>query len=121
MRSLLEERSGWPVDRSMELGKVEYLAGGVSLMLTLVGHEDLEILKAEGLSGLRRKRLMRLSNEAVAQGALLGYEDLCCLLVSSLSTLKRDVSIIEEAGISIPLKGRRMKAAGSSQGVTHGV
>lgn len=95
----------------MDLGKVQYMAGGINLRLTLVSGEDLEILKSEGLAGLRRKRLLRLSNEAVAQGALLCYDDLCCLLVSSLSTLKRDVSIIEDAGISVPLKGRRMRAA----------
>lgn len=105
----------------MDLGKVEYMADGISLLLTLVGREDLEILKSEGLAGLRRKRLMRLSSEAVSQGALLGYEDLCCLLISSLSTLKRDVSIIEEAGISVPLKGRRMKPASPADGVMPGV
>ena len=105
----------------MDLGKVEYMADGVSLMLTLVGPEDLKILKSDGLAGLRRRRLMRLSSEAVSQGALLGYDDLCCLLVSSLSTLKRDVSIIEEAGISVPLKGRRMKPAEAHEGVNPGV
>jgi hypothetical protein len=104
----------------MDLGKVEYMVDGVNLKLTLVGLEDLEILKSEGLAGLRRKRLMRLSNEAVSQGAMLGYDDLCCLLVSSLSTLKRDVSIIEEAGISVPLKGRRMRTSSQADGMVKG-
>jgi len=102
----------------MDLGRVTYLAGGISLRLTLVGREDLGILKSEGLAGLRRKRLLRISNEALAQGAVLCYDDLCCLLVSSLSTLKRDVSIIEEAGISVPLKGRRMRPAAQAGMVT---
>lgn len=93
-----------------EFGKVEYSSGGVDLNLTIVGREDFQILKSEGLAGLRRRRLLRLTNEAVTQGALLGYGDLSCLLVSSVSTLKRDVSIIENAGISVILKGRRRKS-----------
>jgi len=106
---------------TMDLGKVEYMAGGISLSLTLVSPEDPGILKTEGLAGLRRKRLMRLANEAVAQGAMLGYDDLSCLLVSSLSTLKRDVAIIESAGISVILSGRRRKPSIPADGVVTGV
>jgi len=105
----------------MDLGKVEYMSGGVSFRLTLVSPEDPGILKSEGLAGLRRKRLLRLANEAVAQGAMLGYDDLCCLLVSSLSTLKRDVATIEEAGISVILSGRRRKPSILSDRVVTGV
>lgn len=97
----------------MEFGKVEYSSGGVNLSLTIVVQEDFQILKSEGLAGLRRRRLLRLTNEAVAQGVMLGYGDLSCLLVSSISTLKRDISIIENAGISVILKGRRRKAFSS--------
>ena len=105
----------------MDLGKVEYMAGGRSLNLTLVEQEDFNILKSDGLAGLRRKRLLRLATEAVSQGAMLGYEDLCCLLVSSVSTLKRDVAVIEDAGVSVLLKGRRRRALPTSDKVAAGV
>lgn len=90
-------------------GEIEYMAGGIALRMTLVGVDDLRILGSDGLAGLRRTRLVRLASEAVAQGVLLGYEDLSRLLMTSSSTLKRDVSVIEAAGLSVPIKGRRRR------------
>ncbi|MBK9231805.1 MAG: DUF1670 domain-containing protein [Anaerolineae bacterium] len=36
----------------------------------------------------RQQRLLRLTEEAEAQGGLLSHEDLACLLCSSLATIK---------------------------------
>lgn len=97
----------------MDFGKVEYLvfdgngAEPVSLWLTLIGQGDEETLRREGLAGLRRKRIMRLTQEAEEQGQTLSYEDLCNLLLSSLATVKRDVHCLESQGIPVVLKGRR--------------
>lgn len=99
----------WSDRCKMDFGKVEYMVNGIGLRLTLIGEDDVDILKDEGLASLRRRRLVRLTNEAVSHGVLLSYDDLCCLLVSSLSTLKRDVSIIEGAGLSVLIKGRRRR------------
>lgn len=96
----------------MDFGKVEYLVfqgGDVSrtLRLTLVGQGDDDVLRAEGLAGLRRKRIVRLTSEAERQRCLLSYEDLSWLLLSSFATLKRDVQHLERTGNKVPLKGRR--------------
>ena len=78
-----------------------------ALMLTLIDMSDEDILSAHGLSELRKKRLVRLTEEAWKQGMLLSYEDLNALLLSSVSTLKRDVNSLERQGCFVPLKGRR--------------
>lgn len=80
---------------------------GKTLRLTLIGMKDEDILRAYGLSELRKKRVLRLTHEAQRQGRLLSYEDLNALLLSSISTLKRDVSLLEKQGCAIHLKGRR--------------
>ncbi len=97
----------------MDFGKIEYSvsnggAGGATVLrLTLIGQGDDDVLKREGLAGLRRRRIIRLANEARLQGLLLAYEDLSALLFTSLATLKRDVRQIEQVGEQVPLRGRR--------------
>jgi hypothetical protein len=104
----------------MDFGKVEYIANvsgngsgnrsdktRKTLKLTLVGQGDEEILRQEGLAALRRKRIIRLTREAMKQGVLFTYDDLSGLLLTSLATLKRDVCWIEKQGKTVHLKGRR--------------
>jgi hypothetical protein len=96
----------------MELGKLEYFVNGRGngtrrIKLTLVGQGDEEVLRTDGLAALRRKRIVRLTEEANEQGVLLGYEDLAALLLVSMATLKRDVCAIELRGHNVLLKGRR--------------
>lgn len=67
-------------------------------------------MSAQGLAALRRERMMRLCQEAQAQGALLGYEDLVQLLLSSLSTLKRDLRLLRNQGQSVPLYRKRQRS-----------
>lgn len=104
-----------------DFGKVQYMVrspgGGngvasVKLILTLIGHEDEEALRDKGLAGLRRDRVLRLTMEAKEQGAMLGYEDLCGLLLTSLATLKRDISTLEQQGYAVPLRGRKKNGKG---------
>jgi len=102
----------------MDFGKLEYSISSQPngknkvLKLTLIGQGDSDTLRSEGLAALRRKRLLRIVKEAVQQGALLGYEDLSALLVTSVSTLKRDIAYFERIGERIPLKGRRSSVPG---------
>jgi hypothetical protein len=97
----------------MDFGKIAYTLtdgngdGPRTLRLTLIGQGDEDTLGKEGLAGLRRKRIVRLTNEARLQGALLSYEDLSVLLFTSLATLKRDVKQLDSEGDPVPLKGRR--------------
>jgi len=104
----------------MDFGKIEYALSGSdgvkSLRLTLVGQGDEEALCRAGLAGLRRKRILRLANEARIQGKLLGYDDLSVLLLTSLATLKRDVTKLEREGEFVPLRGRRKNGNGQGNG-----
>lgn len=81
--------------------------GTTPVRLTLVGAEDEDVLARHGVAQLRRLRIVRLSNEAHAQCEPLSYDDMSALLLTSLATLKRDVRIIEQAGLHVPLRGRR--------------
>jgi len=83
-----------------------------TLMLTLIDMSDEDILRSQGLSELRKKRIVRLTEEARKQGMLLSYEDLNALLLSSVSTLKRDVNSLERQGCAVHLKGRRKVSIG---------
>ncbi len=94
----------------MEFGKIIYVSNGngaTRLKLTLVGQGDEDSLRREGLAGLRRKRIIRLTSEAVVQGSMLGYEDLVNLLMTSMATVKRDVNWLENNGHDVRIKGRR--------------
>lgn len=97
----------------MEFGRIEYLlrngSSGKKVLLTLIGQSDEFILKRDGLRALRLRRILRLTHEAEEQGHLLSYEDLSALLVTSVSTLKRDVAYLEKKGHRVPLKGRRKR------------
>lgn len=101
---------------NMDFGKLKYhivirgrdkIFTEKTLRLTLIDGQDEDVLSSEGLSELRKKRIIRLTEEAQRQGYLLSYGDLNALLLSSTSTLKRDISILEKEGHSIPLKGKR--------------
>ncbi len=96
----------------MEFGRIEYFKKNGSnkrIILTLIGQSDEDVLKREGLKGLRLRRIIRLTHEAKEQGVLLSYEDLSALLLTSVSTLKRDIAYLERHGKQIPLKGRRKR------------
>ena len=68
-------------------GKHIALAKKVSCRLRLNDVEaDLEVLATYGLAGLRRHRILRLTQEAYDQDALLSYEDLAVLLTTSPAT-----------------------------------
>lgn len=103
----------------MEFGKIEYIcrengSGAVTLRLTLIGQKDDEILRRSGIAALRQKRIVRLAQEAEQQGCLLSYDDLQVLLLTSLSTVKRDVSQLETKGLRVPLKSRKKKCEGAT-------
>jgi hypothetical protein len=84
------------------------------LRLTLVAASDAEVLRLEGLAALRRRRAVRLAVEAASQGVPLGHHELAGLLFTSVSTLKRDLRIIESEGVAVPL---RLKRNGNGGGV----
>jgi hypothetical protein len=87
----------------------------IAVKLTLHSPDDLVAL-SQGVAPLRQARLLRLTEEAYEQGALLTHEDLACLLSSSLATIKRDVRELRQQEFNVPTRGQ-VKDIG--KGVSH--
>jgi len=86
----------------------------ISVKLTFKTESDLDVLRDEGITALRKVRLIRFAEEALEQGALLTVEDLSLLLNSSERTIRRDIEFYREKGITVLTRGY-MKDIGSSK------
>ncbi len=105
------------IDDREPAGKPVSLCRKRSVMLTLHDvDEDLDIYKQAGLCGLRQHRLLRITKEAIEQGALLSYEDIAFLLTTSVITVKRDIAYMRRNGKTIPSRGWRHDMG---RGTTH--
>jgi Fic family protein len=69
------------------------------------GIEDQEILKDYGRIELRRKKIIRITEEAIEQRAVLSQEDISKLLQVSIRTIKRDIREIKKEGIEVVTRG----------------
>lgn len=78
----------------------------VSVVITLdSGEEDLAVKERYGVPGLRRHRLERMVNEAFQQGGLLTVEDIANRLLNcGERTICRDIKVLKEQGIVLPLR-----------------
>lgn len=105
------------IDDREPAGKPVDLCRKKSVRLTLHNPEqDLKSYKENGLSGLRQHRLLRITKEAIEQGALLSYEDIAFLLTTSIVTVKRDIAFLRRNGKTIPSRGWRHDMG---RGTTH--
>lgn len=87
-------------------GKHIALASRLSVRLTLFETQvDLTVLAEQGLAGLRQHRILRMTREALDQGALLSYEDLAMLLTTSPATVRRDARALRKAGKVVMTRG----------------
>jgi len=77
----------------------------VSVKLTLFAKEDRKVLKEKGLITLRRRKIIRISHEALDQGGLLTQEDLAELLMTSARTVRYDIAALKKEGITVPTRG----------------
>lgn len=93
------------IDDREPAGKPVALCKKKSVLLSLHVEEDMEVYKNKGLSGLRQHRLLRITKEAIEQGALLSYEDIAFILTTSVITIKRDMAYLRRNGLSIPSRG----------------
>jgi DNA-binding Lrp family transcriptional regulator len=80
------------------------------------GQEDRQVLQQHGPVELRRIRIERLLDEALAQGAAATQEDVAQALHVSVRTIKRDCKELEAQGICLPTRGR---LKGIGRGQTH--
>ena len=83
---------------------------------TDAGQEDRQVLQQYGPVELRRTRIQRLLDEALAQGAAATQEDLAQALHVSVRTIKRDCKELEAQGICLPTRGQ---LKGIGRGQTH--
>ena len=96
------------VDDREPAGKPVALCKKVSVRLTVHNvDEDLMVYKDKGLSGLRQHRLLRITKQAIEQGALLSFEDVAFILTTSVITIKRDMAYLRKSGLTIPSRGWR--------------
>jgi len=77
----------------------------VEVILTLDVPDDMDVYEKFGLSAYRQHVLLRITQEARDQNALLTIKDLVKLLKSSYSTIKRDIKYFREKGFYVPLRG----------------
>jgi Protein of unknown function (DUF1670) len=105
------------IDENEPAGKPIALCKKVSVKLTLHNpEEDIMVYKKSGLHGLRQHKILRITNEAIEQGAVLSYEDVAFILTSSVITIKRDMSFMRKKGVVIPSRGWRHEVG---RGQTH--
>ena len=96
------------IDDREPAGKPVTLCKKISVRLTVHNvDEDLDVYKNDGLTGLRHHRLLRITKEAIEQGALLSYEDIAFILTTSVITIKRDIAFLRRSGCTIPSRGWR--------------
>jgi predicted ArsR family transcriptional regulator len=80
------------------------------------GQEDRQVQQEQGAVGLRRVRIQRLVDEALAQGGVATQEDLAQALHVSVRTIKRDCKAIAAQGIVLTTRGQ---LKGIGRGQTH--
>jgi ribonuclease BN (tRNA processing enzyme) len=79
----------------------------VEVVLTIdAGAEDADVEIAEGVTGLRRGRILRLLEEALEQDAVLTQEDLAWILNVNVRTIRRDIQVLKEEGHAIHTRGQ---------------
>lgn len=81
----------------------------VTVLLTLdAGQEDFQVRLEHGVDGLRRVRILRVSEEAREQGGLLSYEDLAFRLFNcGIRTIVRDIQALRSRDIAVPTRGQQ--------------
>jgi Mn-dependent DtxR family transcriptional regulator len=80
------------------------------------GLDDRQVLGEHGRIALRRVRIQRLLDEALAQGAVATQEDLAQVLQVSVRTVRRDCASLQAQGIYLPTRGN---LHGVGRGQTH--
>jgi len=106
----------WATAASEPSGKTLREMEKVRINLSLSHPDDIKILKESGIGAVRKKRIMRITNEAKEQNTFLTQEDLALLLCNSPRTIRYDIKHIRDEGIEVPTRGH-MKDIG--KGVSH--
>jgi len=96
----------WVVERGSSVGKPLQDLTRLQVWVTLDGgQEDLEAFEKFGQIGLRRQRLLRMTEEVVDQGGIATQQDLSRLLGVSERTIKRDIAYLRGQGFQVLTRG----------------
>jgi len=96
----------WVVSREASVGKPLDALPKVQVWVTLDGgHEDMQAYEHYGHAGLRRQKLLRISEEIVEQGGIATQEDLARLLGTTARTMRRDIAYLKRQGVSVLTRG----------------
>lgn len=81
---------------------------GVCIVTFNAGQEDQEIIFRDGVTALRRARVLRITEESHDQGIDLTQEDLAYNIFGcGLRTIRRDIKALKEQGIYVPTRGQQ--------------
>jgi len=86
-----------------------------AVRLTIFSLEDINYA-SKGIEELNKQRIVRITNEAFDQGALLTQTDLSMLLGESPRTIGRRIKELQDENIIVPTRGSRMDIG---PGVSH--
>jgi hypothetical protein len=79
-----------------------------TVVLTVWDAEDEQVQATQGQAGLRRHRLLRVTEQAREQGGLLSQEDAARLLMTDVRTIRRDVVWLrEKTEVVVATRGRQ--------------
>jgi hypothetical protein len=106
-------------DEPLREGQVRYVAVGAeeisgpamsglrkkTVVLTRDDQSDLEVERDQGRGGVRKVKLLRMTEEAYDQGALLTQEDVGRIMGVSSRTIRRDVSELMQTPVKLYLRG----------------
>ena len=79
----------------------------LAVRLTIYSPEDL-VFASQNIKELTRERIDRITNQAFDQGGVLTQADLSVLLGESPRTIGRRIKELEDEGIVVPTRGKRM-------------
>jgi biotin operon repressor len=89
------------------------------VVLTHISYkEDSEVRRQFGRPAKRQQQILRMSDEARQQGALLTQEDLAEILDTDVRTIRRDIQGLRKRGFEVPTRGQQKDIG---PGVSHRV
>jgi Mn-dependent DtxR family transcriptional regulator len=96
----------WVVKRDASVGKPLDELEKIQVWVTLhAGQEDLETYESYGHAGLRRQKILRITEEILDQHGVATQEDLARLLGTSIRTVRRDIAYLLKQGQRVVTRG----------------
>jgi len=96
----------WVVKREVSAAQALREADKIRAWVTLHGgQEDLEAYESYGHAGLRRQKILRITEEILDQGGVATQEDLARLLGTSVRTVRRDIAYLLKQGQRVVTRG----------------